>query len=81
VLTPDSSRLWSVEGWAPGTSPPSFDKQYVRDWLEGRPWDKRPPGPELPPAVVAGTAERYEQAYGLLTGRSFREYRREMEVV
>ncbi len=81
VLTPDSSRLWSASGWAPGTSPPSFDKQYVRDWLGRQPWDRRPPGPALPPDVVAGTAARYRDAYRLLTDRPFEDYRREMEEV
>jgi phosphoribosylaminoimidazole-succinocarboxamide synthase len=62
-----------------GTSPPSFDKQYVRDWLGRQAWDRRPPGPALPPDVVAGTAARYRDAYRLLTDRPFDDYRREME--
>jgi phosphoribosylaminoimidazole-succinocarboxamide synthase len=69
VLTPDSSRFWPAGGWEPGHSPPSFDKQYVRDWLEARDWDKTPPAPRLPPDVIAGTAARYREAYELLTGR------------
>jgi phosphoribosylaminoimidazole-succinocarboxamide synthase len=69
VLTPDSSRFWPAGGWEPGHSPPSFDKQYVRDWLEARDWDKTPPAPSLPPDVIAGTAARYREAYELLTGR------------
>jgi phosphoribosylaminoimidazole-succinocarboxamide synthase len=81
VLTPDSSRLWDAARRRPGAPPPSFDKQYVRDWLETQAWDKRPPGPALPPAVVAGTTERYQAAYRLLTDRTFDEYRREMEVL
>jgi len=69
VLTPDSSRFWPADAWRPGESPPSFDKQYVRDWLEASGWDKRPPGPELPAEVVARTAEKYREAYRRLTGR------------
>jgi phosphoribosylaminoimidazole-succinocarboxamide synthase len=68
VLTPDSSRFWPAGGWSPGHSPPSFDKQYVRDWLETRDWDQRPPAPTLPPDVVAGTAARYREAYERLAG-------------
>jgi phosphoribosylaminoimidazole-succinocarboxamide synthase len=73
VLTPDSSRFWPVEGWREGTNPPSFDKQYLRDWLEqalvdGRPWPKTAPAPALPPEVVAATAERYATAARLLAG-------------
>lgn len=62
VLTPDSSRFWATESYRPGSHPPSFDKQYVRDYLESIGWDKQPPGPELPPEVVARTAEKYRQA-------------------
>ena len=62
VLTPDSSRFWATESYKPGSHPPSFDKQYVRDYLESIGWDKQPPGPELPPEVVARTAEKYRQA-------------------
>ena len=69
VLTPDSSRFWPAGGWSPGHSPPSFDKQYVRDWLEDHAWDHRPPPPALPPDVVAGTAARYREAYERLAGR------------
>lgn len=68
ALTPDSSRFWPVQDYRPGTSPPSFDKQYVRDYLESLNWDKRPPGPELPPDVVARTTEKYCQALYQLTG-------------
>jgi phosphoribosylaminoimidazole-succinocarboxamide synthase len=74
ALTPDSSRYWPADGYAPGGSPPSFDKQYVRDWLERQPWDKRPPGPALPDDVVAGTAARYREAYERLTGARFAGY-------
>ncbi|HSB61347.1 MAG TPA: phosphoribosylaminoimidazolesuccinocarboxamide synthase [Vicinamibacteria bacterium] len=68
ALTPDSSRFWPKEGYAPGGSPPSFDKQYVRDYLESLAWDKRPPGPELPPEVVARTVEKYREALARLRG-------------
>src|SRR5918999_3626961 len=68
VLTPDSSRFWDVETWAVGTSPPSFDKQIVRDHLIGSGWDREPPVPELPGWVVERTAERYREALERLTG-------------
>jgi phosphoribosylaminoimidazole-succinocarboxamide synthase len=68
VLTPDSSRFWPAAGYTPGKNPPSFDKQYVRDWLESTPWDKNSPPPELPEAVVARTREKYLEAYEQLTG-------------
>lgn len=70
LLTPDSSRFWAVGEYAPGGSPPSFDKQYVRDWLESSGWNKQPPAPTLPDEVVAGTASRYREAYEWLTGES-----------
>jgi phosphoribosylaminoimidazole-succinocarboxamide synthase len=70
VLTPDSSRFWPLSEYRPGGSQPSFDKQYVRDYLEEIHFDKKPPGPELPPAVVQGTADKYLEAYRLLTGKS-----------
>ncbi len=69
ALTPDSSRFWPADSYRAGTSPPSFDKQYVRDYLETLDWDKRPPGPRLPPAVIAGTVEKYREAERRLTGR------------
>jgi phosphoribosylaminoimidazole-succinocarboxamide synthase len=69
ALTPDSSRFWPAAQYRPGSSPPSFDKQYVRDWLEAQRWDKRPPAPALPPEVLARTAEKYREALRLLTGR------------
>jgi phosphoribosylaminoimidazole-succinocarboxamide synthase len=72
ILTPDSSRFWPMDGFEPGGSPPSFDKQYLRDWLETQPWDKTPPGPKLPPHVVEGTAKRYYEAYERLTGKPFK---------
>jgi phosphoribosylaminoimidazole-succinocarboxamide synthase len=74
VLTPDSSRYWPADQWRPGIDPPSFDKQYVREWLEARGWDKNPPAPDLPDEVVAGTRARYVEAYERITGRSFDEY-------
>ena len=77
VVTPDSSRFWPAGGWEPGASPPSYDKQYVRDWLDEQGFDRTPPGPELPPEVVAGTRGRYVEAYERITGRSFDDYLRE----
>jgi phosphoribosylaminoimidazole-succinocarboxamide synthase len=74
VLTPDSSRFWPADTYAPGSSPPSFDKQYVRDWLETTSWDKTPPGPDLPDDVVAGTRARYVEAYERLVGEPFDAY-------
>jgi phosphoribosylaminoimidazole-succinocarboxamide synthase len=67
ALTPDSSRFWPAEQYRPGSSPPSFDKQFVRDWLEAQRWDKRPPAPALPPDVLARTAEKYRDALRRLT--------------
>lgn len=67
VLTPDSSRFWPADTWTPGSSPPSFDKQIVRDWLEAQPWDKAPPGPWLPDEIVEKTAARYAEAQRRLT--------------
>ena len=71
VLTPDSSRFWPAQGYRPGRPQPSFDKQFVRDYLETLDWDKTPPGPQLPPEVVARTSEKYVAAYELLTGETF----------
>ena len=68
ILTPDSSRFWEASTWELDTSPPSYDKQYVRDWLETLDWDKKAPGPALPPDIVAGTLARYEEAVARLTG-------------
>ncbi|ODU91340.1 MAG: phosphoribosylaminoimidazolesuccinocarboxamide synthase [Thiobacillus sp. 65-69] len=62
ALTPDSSRFWPADQYRPGSNPPSFDKQFVRDWLEASGWNKRPPGPALPPEIVARTAEKYGEA-------------------
>jgi phosphoribosylaminoimidazole-succinocarboxamide synthase len=69
VLTPDSSRFWSVETYSPGKAQPSFDKQFVREYLETLDWNKQPPAPELPPEIVKATTERYLAAYHLLTGK------------
>ncbi len=71
VLTPDSSRFWPADEYAEGRGQGSFDKQYVRDWLETSGWDKTPPPPALPADVVEGTSKRYIQAYELITGRRF----------
>ena len=68
VLTPDSSRFWPADTWRPGASPPSFDKQYVRDYLETLDWNKRAPGPHLPAEVITRTAEKYAEALARLTG-------------
>ncbi|BAN69743.1 phosphoribosylaminoimidazolesuccinocarboxamide synthase [endosymbiont of unidentified scaly snail isolate Monju] len=68
VLTPDSSRFWPADQYRPGISPPSFDKQFVRDYLETLDWDKTPPGPELPAQIIDKTAEKYHEAERLLTG-------------
>ncbi len=74
VLTPDSSRFWPAEHWEPGTTPPSFDKQPVRDFLEGLDWDKAPPPPPLGADVVAATRQRYVEAYERITGLSFADW-------
>jgi phosphoribosylaminoimidazole-succinocarboxamide synthase len=71
VLTPDSSRYWPFEGYQEGRPQPSFDKQYVRDWAAASGWDKRPPAPAIPPEVVAGTRQRYLEAYELITGEPY----------
>jgi len=71
VLTPDSSRFWPADRYEPGKSQPSFDKQFVRDWLSESGWDKEPPAPRMPADVVEKTSQKYIQAYELLTGRRF----------
>lgn len=71
ALTPDSSRFWPADEYEPGHGQPSFDKQFVRDWLEASGWDKTPPAPSLPEDVIAVTAEKYIEAYELLTGKAF----------
>jgi phosphoribosylaminoimidazole-succinocarboxamide synthase len=68
-LTPDSSRFWPQSGYRPGTNPPSFDKQFVRDYLNGLTWDKNPPAPRLPPEIIEQTSAKYQEAYQRLTGR------------
>jgi len=74
AVTPDSSRFWDATTYEPGRAQASFDKQYVRDWLEAQPWDKTAPGPALPDDVVAGTRARYVEAYERITGASFARY-------
>jgi len=74
VLTPDSSRFWDAATYEPGRAQASFDKQFVRDWLEGQPWDKTAPGPELPADIVDGTRARYVEAFERITGASFDRY-------
>jgi phosphoribosylaminoimidazole-succinocarboxamide synthase len=74
VLTPDSSRFWDAAAYEPGRAQASYDKQFVRDWLEGQPWDKTPPGPALPGEIVAGTRARYVEAFERITGASFERY-------
>ncbi|MEO5841802.1 MAG: phosphoribosylaminoimidazolesuccinocarboxamide synthase [Acidimicrobiales bacterium] len=74
VLTPDSSRFWPADQWHPGTPPPSFDKQPLRDYLEGLGWDKQPPPPPLPADVIAETRHRYIDGYERITGRSFADW-------
>ena len=69
VLTPDSSRFWPADQYQPGISPPSFDKQFVRDYLETLDWDKTPPGPQLPEEIIRRTAEKYLEAERRLTGQ------------
>jgi phosphoribosylaminoimidazole-succinocarboxamide synthase len=74
VLTPDSSRFWPADGYAPGRSQPSFDKQFVRDWASSTGWDKQPPAPEVPEDVVAGTRGRYVEAYERIAGEPFQAW-------
>jgi phosphoribosylaminoimidazole-succinocarboxamide synthase len=74
VLTPDSSRFWDASDYEPGRAQASFDKQFVRDWLETQAWDKTPPGPELPSDIVDGTRARYVEAFERVTGTSFDDY-------
>jgi phosphoribosylaminoimidazole-succinocarboxamide synthase len=71
VLTPDSSRFWDRERYAPGSSPPSFDKQFVRDFVAASGWDREPPAPPLPDEVIRGTRDRYVAAYERLTGEGW----------
>jgi phosphoribosylaminoimidazole-succinocarboxamide synthase len=74
VLTPDSSRFWPEDTYEPGRGQPSFDKQYVRDWLDASGWDHEPPTPQLPADVVEQTASRYQEAYARITGEPFKVY-------
>ena len=77
VLTPDSSRFWDAADYEPGRAQASFDKQFVRDWLETQPWGKTYPGPELPAEIVAGTRDRYVAAFERITGAGFERYLQE----
>jgi phosphoribosylaminoimidazole-succinocarboxamide synthase len=81
VLTPDSSRFWPAEGHAPGVSQPSFDKQYVRDWLDASGWDHEPPPPDLPAEVVQRTADTYRDAYERVTGDDFDRYLQRVGII
>ena len=81
ALTPDSSRFWPEAGYEPGRPQPSFDKQFVRDWCLGTGWDRTAPGPPLPREVVAGTRERYVDAFERITGLAFEAYVADPEVV
>ena len=74
ILTPDSSRFWPKEAWAPGSAPPSYDKQPVRDWAESTGWDKESQPPPIPPEVIAMTRKRYITAYEQISGRSFSDW-------
>ena len=78
VLTPDSSRFWPEDEYRPGGPQPSFDKQFVRDWLDGTGWDHNPPPPELPADVVTATRDRYVEAYERVTGRPFEAWKKEV---
>jgi phosphoribosylaminoimidazole-succinocarboxamide synthase len=69
ALTPDSSRYWDAATYRPGSAPPSYDKQFVRDFLNATGWDHEPPGPKLPADVVRGTRDRYRECYRKLTGK------------
>jgi phosphoribosylaminoimidazole-succinocarboxamide synthase len=80
VCTPDSSRFWPVQGYRAGHPQPSYDKQYVRDWLDRAGWDHEPPPPELPGDVVQASADRYREAYELIVGEPFAAYRERMGI-
>ena len=80
VLTPDSSRFWPADGYEPRRSQPSFDKQFVRDWLDASGWDHEPPPPELPAEVIRRTAMKYQEAYERIVGERFDHYRQRMGV-
>ena len=74
VLTPDSSRFWAKDEWKPGTTPPSFDKQPVRDFLDGLDWDKSPPPPELPDEVITASSKRYREGYEIISGKNLEDW-------
>ena len=74
VLTPDSSRFWAKDEWTPGTTPPSFDKQPVRDFLDGLDWDKSPPPPELPHKVITASSKRYREGYEKISGKNLDDW-------
>jgi phosphoribosylaminoimidazole-succinocarboxamide synthase len=81
VLTPDSSRFWPADGYRPGRVQPSFDKQFVRDWLDASGWDHEPPAPDLPSEVIERTASKYREAYERVTGDRWDHYRHRMGVM
>jgi phosphoribosylaminoimidazole-succinocarboxamide synthase len=81
MLTPDSSRFWPADGYRPGRPQPSFDKQFVRDWLDASGWDHEPPPPELPAEVIRRTAATYRDAYERITGERFDHYRHRMGIM
>jgi phosphoribosylaminoimidazole-succinocarboxamide synthase len=81
MLTPDSSRFWPADGYRPGRPQPSFDKQFVRDWLDASGWDHEPPPPELPAEVIERTASTYREAYERITGERFDHYRHRMGIM
>ena len=81
VLTPDSSRFWPAVGYEPGRAQPSFDKQFVRDWLDASGWDREPPPPDLPAEVIAKTALKYQEAYTNITGEKYDHYRHRMGIM
>ncbi|MGZ4150864.1 MAG: phosphoribosylaminoimidazolesuccinocarboxamide synthase [Actinomycetota bacterium] len=81
VLTPDSSRFWPADGYQAGRSQPSFDKQFVRDWLDASGWDHEPPPPDLPREVIERTAAKYQEAYERITGEKWEHYRHKMGVM
>ncbi|HEX6131352.1 MAG TPA: phosphoribosylaminoimidazolesuccinocarboxamide synthase, partial [Actinomycetota bacterium] len=81
VGTPDSSRFWPADAYAPGGPQASFDKQFIRDWLDASGWDREPPPPELPPEVVERTAQKYREAYERITGERFAWFAQRMGVL
>jgi phosphoribosylaminoimidazole-succinocarboxamide synthase len=81
VLTPDSSRFWPADGYQAGRSQPSFDKQFVRDWLDASGWDHEPPPPDLPDEVIERTAAKYQEAYERITGEKWEHFRHKMGVM